>query len=159
MTTAYSFMPPDHLQILRQESSSSIRGIAEQKDHLKHSSPLAMVEDSPNRHKRKISWTKSFSKLPIVSSLKSPLSTPATPTKRLPNTNNAATRPALRTAVTEGKPSDLKPPPNPAVAALEHSEDADSESDETCEEAEKAIAQRIQYWNPVCRPYSDSLLD
>ncbi|KAK7053459.1 hypothetical protein VNI00_004085 [Paramarasmius palmivorus] len=58
-----SWMTQENLRILRTEQSSgNLPGLSEQKDHLKHISPLSMVDDSATgtqkarRHKRKGSW-------------------------------------------------------------------------------------------------------
>ncbi|KAG7098753.1 hypothetical protein E1B28_000662 [Marasmius oreades] len=59
-----SWMTQDNLRILRSEQSSgNLHGLAEQKDHLSHLSPLSMVDDSGSsgstwnrRPKRQSSW-------------------------------------------------------------------------------------------------------
>jgi hypothetical protein len=54
-----SWMTPQNLRVLRSEqSSSNIPGLAEQKDHLSHRSPLSVVRDRKVRRNR--SWTKSL---------------------------------------------------------------------------------------------------
>lgn len=136
-------MPPEHLRILRQESSSGLRSIAEQKDHLKHQSPLSVVEDNVPRHKRRKSWSKSFSKLPLLGSLKSPLGTP----------HSAANKKLYQATA----------PPTPMTPAFELSTslgpmahddgdeaDVDSEGEgEPLQGKEMTLSDRVQYWNPV----------
>lgn len=130
-----SFMPPEHLQILRQESTAAIRGVAQQKDHLKHQSPLAVVDEpAPQTRRRRRSWSKSFSKLPFVGSGKSPLQTPSSPGKRF----------SLPFAMT---------PTTPASGLVDtgHEADIDDEEDQLLPVAdrEKSLSDRVQYWNPV----------
>lgn len=130
-----SFMPPEHLQILRQESTAAIRGVAEQKDHLKHQSPLAVVDEpTPLQRRRRKSWSKSFSKLPFVGGGKSPLATPTSPGKRF----------SLALGMS---------PATPAVEKDEmgHEADGEDEADELLplSEREKSLSDRVQYWNPV----------
>lgn len=130
-----SFMPPEHLQILRQESTAAIRGVAEQKDHLKHQSPLAVVDEpAPQPRRRRRSWSKSFTKLPFVGSGKSPMATPTSPGKRF----------SLAFGMS---------PNTPAAGTLDigHEADADDEADELLPvaEREKSLSERVQYWNPV----------
>ncbi|KAF0377030.1 alpha/beta-hydrolase [Gigaspora margarita] len=50
------WMPPDQLSVIRAESSTSIPGVLESKDHLSHKSPLSVVPDVKKRR-----WRKSFS--------------------------------------------------------------------------------------------------
>lgn len=139
-----SFMPPEHLRILRHESSAMLKGVTEQKDHMNHKSPLSVVEDDvpQSRRRRKQSWSKSFSKLPgLIGSLKSPNGSPAV-----------------------GKPKHL-PIPGQFTGAngahAEHGAEADKgaeadhegegEADEEkwpMQEWEKPISERVQYWNP-----------
>lgn len=59
-----SWMSPNHLKVLRQESMANFKGIREQKDHFSHASPLSVVDD--RKVKRKKSWTRSFARLPFV---------------------------------------------------------------------------------------------
>jgi len=140
-------MPPEHLRILRQESSAALKSVAEQKDHLKHQSPLSVVEDNAPRHKRRKSWSKSFSKLPLLGSLKSPLGTPhSVSNKKL-----------------GGQPSTSNPPLTPLTPAMELSSspahlldddgveaDNDGEGEESyLHEREMTLSDRVQYWNPV----------
>jgi hypothetical protein len=66
-----SWMTPQNLQVLRSEQSSRhIPGILEGKDHMRHKSPLSVVDDSGQQRKskgssdalsRKSSWHRSFS--------------------------------------------------------------------------------------------------
>ena len=58
-----SWMTPAHLRVLRSEQSTTkIASLAEQKDHYSHKSPLAVVNDTPDRCLRKHkSWTKTLS--------------------------------------------------------------------------------------------------
>jgi hypothetical protein len=55
-----SWMSPEHLRVLRQESSANLPGILEPKDHMSHRSPLSVVKD--RRPRRKLSWGRSLSK-------------------------------------------------------------------------------------------------
>ena len=141
-----SFMPPEHLRILRQESSSALRGIAEQKDHLKHQSPLAVVEDESDlrQRRRRSSWAKSFSKLPFVQGLKSPgVLTPSSPAAA----RRGALLPLAMTPTSEG--ADVYPP---VVNDTGHEGDTDGEGEELVRpkrEREKSLSERVQYWNPV----------
>ena len=131
-------MPPEHLRILRHESSASLRGIVEQKDHLKHQSPLAVVDDSPsNRHRRKTSWSKSFTKLPFIVSLKSPGSTPSSPAKRLPIPSQFTGSDGLVAT------------PLQMDDGVEADNDGEGEDFVPLSETEKTISERVQYWNPV----------
>ncbi|CAG8499094.1 28747_t:CDS:2 [Dentiscutata erythropus] len=50
------WMPPSQLSVIRAESTTSIPGVLESKDHLSHKSPLAVVPDVKKRR-----WRKSFS--------------------------------------------------------------------------------------------------
>lgn len=89
-----SWMTPQSIAVLKQaESSVNLKGIAEQKDHFSHRSPLAIIDDKQPRRKRSKSWSKSFSRLPLIGSKSSssrprsePDSTPKTPgwAKQLP---------------------------------------------------------------------------
>lgn len=152
-------MPPEHLRILRQESSAGLRSIAEQKDHLKHQSPLSVVEDNapPRHHKRKKSWSKSFSKLPsmLSASLKSPGGTPYSVTgnnKRLPSTTVLSGTPLSMTPAGELPPSLPTPGPSKDVHLDDGDEaDVDGEGDDgPRHEREMTLSERVQYWNPVC---------
>jgi hypothetical protein len=78
-----SWMSPDHLRVLRQESSANLPGILEQKDHMSHRSPLSVVGDRrPPR--RKSSWSRSFGKMPFRS--------PSEMMKRLPSRSSRGDR-------------------------------------------------------------------
>lgn len=144
-TRSYSFMPPEHLRILRQESSAGLRSIAEQKDHLKHQSPLSVVEDNAPRHKRHKSWSKSFSKLPILGSLKSPLGTPHS------GANKKLHNPPPPTPMTPAH--ELPSSPMPMEDDDGHEADDDSEGEDAPLQArEMPLSERVQYWNPVRGP-------
>lgn len=135
-----SFMPQEHLQILRHESSAHIKAIIEQKEHLKHHSPLSVVEDSaPLKHRRKQSWSKSFSKLPFVHSLKSPGATPKTPSARLP-------LPSPFTGASE-----VVSTPTKLDDGAEADNDGEGDETDTKSDKEKTISERVQYWNPVSK--------
>ncbi|KAF5393231.1 hypothetical protein D9757_000749 [Collybiopsis confluens] len=80
-----SWMSQDHLRVLRAEQSSGhlpgLRELAEQKDHLKHISPLSMVGDKGSREshkykkmKRKNSWRDTLRGLTTSGSEKEDLS-------------------------------------------------------------------------------------
>lgn len=145
-------MPPEHLRILRHESSATLKGIAEQKDHLKHASPLAVVDDAPPRHRRRKSWSKSFSKLPstLMNTLKSPLPTPALPlpggvTKRLPPPPQFTGSDKM-VKDTVDSPMTAAPDDNHVDEGAEA--DNDGEGDESRDEREQSISERVQYWNP-----------
>jgi len=126
-------MPPDHLRILRQESSASLRGIAEQKDHMNHKSPLSVVDDPPPRPRRQNSWSKSFSKLPLVSSLKSP-TTPKQKRVPLPLAFTSAGGNAHPSQLDEGTEAD---------------NDGEGDEAEQRLDGEKSLSERVLYWNPV----------
>ncbi|CAG8718092.1 19040_t:CDS:2, partial [Racocetra fulgida] len=51
------WMPPTQLSVIRAESSTSIPGVLESKDHLSHKSPLSVVPDVKRKR-----WRKSFSR-------------------------------------------------------------------------------------------------
>ncbi|CAG8734689.1 8926_t:CDS:2, partial [Racocetra persica] len=51
------WMPPSQLSVIRAESTTSIPGVLESKDHLSHKSPLSVVPDVKRKR-----WRKSFSR-------------------------------------------------------------------------------------------------
>ena len=157
-------MPPEHLRILRQESSAGLGSIAEQKDHLKHQSPLSVVEDHRPRHKRKQSWSKSFSKLPsLLGSLKSPGGTTYSASgvagsrdnKKLyphsPANANFSTTPLSTTPAAELSLS-LPTPSLGTNVSWDDGDEADldgEDEDLPRHERDKTLSERVQYWNPV----------
>ncbi|KAG9038711.1 hypothetical protein FRB95_000301 [Tulasnella sp. JGI-2019a] len=99
-----SWMAPEHLEILRSEENANfIPGLAEQKDHLSHKSPLSVVGDLPDSRgrRRRGSWrgfnegfTRSVSRsrsLGDTSTLHPPPRS-STPMASLPTTPDGMTR-------------------------------------------------------------------
>lgn len=80
-----SWMTPANMRVLRSEQSSGhIAGLAEQKDHYSHRSPLSVVRDvGDKRLRKKKSWAQSLS-LPqaLPSPFGAPRSAQSTPTEK-----------------------------------------------------------------------------
>jgi len=73
-----SWMSPANLQVLRTEQSETqIPGIAHGKDHMRHKSPLSVVDDVDRKRSREKSWGAAISaKLPFASQIPRAMSTP-----------------------------------------------------------------------------------
>jgi hypothetical protein len=119
-----SWMSPNHLKVLRQESMANFKGITQQKDHFSHASPLSVVDDRKPRRKR--SWTKSFSKLPFVGSGAKTPRTPRTP----------------------GWAEDIPRVSSEPMQMEARSDSEDEEDDDAPTSGHyKSISERVQFWD------------
>lgn len=127
-----SWMNVRDLEVLRQESHGNIHGLRQQKDHLSHRSPLSIVEDHPPRRRTK-SWSKSFSRLPLIGSGSLP-TTPLTETSRVLRAPKSA-------------PATAQLLPSLGTEAHESQAEANGDEEHSTDEDEKSIGHRVRYWN------------
>jgi hypothetical protein len=122
-----SWMSPNHLKVLRQESMANFKGISQQKDHFSHASPLSVVDDRPPRRRK--SWTRSFSKLPFVGSSSR---SEGSKTPKLPKT--------------PGWAKDIPRMTTDTPEAIDSDADSDDEGDGPLPPGQRSISERVQYW-------------
>lgn len=131
-----SWMSPENLRVLQSEQSSGhLPGLAEQKDHFKHVSPLSMVGDrKPLRRRR--SWRDALRTLTSPASEKAPI-------------RSRASAPSVRTV------KSVRPALNGRKVSLDLVEEAGALADEedgadlsTVPEQDRPIHARVRF-NPV----------
>lgn len=147
-----------HLSVLRHESMANLKGIVQQKDHFAHRSPLAVQDDRERR--RHNTWSKSFSKLPFISS-SSRSEGSKTPKVERPLSSVLgdfeAHQPRKReSSIASISPKHANTAPLPSVA-LEDDSDYEGSSSETDEDDvdlrddQKPIGSRVKYWEEAER--------
>lgn len=160
-------MTPSNLRALRSEQSeSNIPGIAQGKDHMRHKSPLSVVDDidvkmkRPRSGQRKSSWGGALSKMPLASSsnlgsrstVQSPvtekasvLSSPSKWTKTLPR--SMSSKLPLWMGGTDGESAGEEVISEPSDSGAEDEDDAASTKTvipDNRREQDKSLSERVK---------------
>ena len=144
-----SWMSPTNLRVLRTEQSEvNIPGIMHGKDHMRHKSPLSVVDDVQQRRTRQKSWSQAFGKLALSPMADKRENNPLSPgakgrTKSLSRT--------MSTKVINWLAPDLIPKDNGDVSTGDDNTSETSDSDDDTEtvkdgrsDAEKSLRERVK---------------